>query len=149
MQLSTIAQGPLGLGGVIIRGATEIANFTPAENWRTFSGGPAWLTTAINDRLADEAVDRMAASAIDRLRARYRIRNAECVSALQISRAANAQGRLVALATALAALPQTNAFRISWDYGADDITRADLDAIVPGTLTNAQANALFTSAQAQ
>lgn len=45
------------------------------------------------------------------------------------------------------ALPMGEA-KIRWQCNDMNVTRADLQALVPGTLTNAQANTLFAAAQA-
>lgn len=66
------------------------------------------------------------------------------MSVQQLRLAVFAQGRLTAFDAAIAALPDS-AFKIRWQC-LSHFTRADLDVLVPGTLTLAQANGLFNAA---
>lgn len=143
MQISTKAQGPLGLGGTTIEGDADIANFTPAENWRAHVGGPAWLTTAIADRLLDEAVERELQGMTQRIRNRLRAQaGVPVVPAHAVIRAAESVGVRAQIETWITN-NAANPLAIRLRYGAENITQAELVSASP-----AQGAAIFTAALA-
>lgn len=146
MRTSALAQGPLGLGGEYIIIGNTIYNIESPADYANATGP---LKAFLDARAAREAAENEFRRAQDRLQVRFFAKGAGApmVSVLQMRLAALAHGRLTGLDAAIAALP-ANEFKVRWQEG-DHFTRVDLDFLVPGTLTLAQADALFASAQQQ
>ncbi len=146
MKTSTVAQGPLGLGGEAITIGSTIYNMESADDYTNATGALRTYLDARALAIASEAEAQRQANA-DRARWQAKSAGQPIVSVLQMRLAAFAAGggRLAALDAAIAALPESE-FKVRWQEG-DRFTRAELDFLVPGTLTLAQANNLFTAAQ--
>jgi len=146
MRTSTTAQGPIrGVDGELITIGTTIYHMEAAMDYPNATGE---LRAFLDNRDRDAAADAALIERTEKLRAALRQKNgAPTVSVLQMRLAALAQARLTALDAAIAALPMTE-FKVRWQCMDQTFTRADLGALVPGTLTTAQADALFTAARA-
>lgn len=145
MRTSTLLQGPLGLGGEYFVIGTTIYNMESPADYTNATGA---LRAFLDARTAAAAASTEYQRAQDGERSRFIQRaNAPMVSVLQMRLAALAQGRLTALDNAIASLAQ-NEFKTRWQC-LDSFTRAELDFLVPSTLTPAQANGLFAAAQDQ
>lgn len=144
MKTSTLAEGPLGLGGEYIVIGTTIYNIESDADYAAATGP---LRTYLDARTAAQTAEREAAQYLERVFASIRAKSAPVVSVMQMRLAAHAAGQLAALDAAMAALPAGVA-KIRWQCNDVSVTRADLQALVPGTLSNAQADALFAAARA-
>ncbi len=146
MRTSTLAEGPLGLGGEYIVIGNVIYNMETQSDYTNATG---LLKVFLDEREAASAAELAVNYQINVDKARWLLKSSgqPIVSVLQMRLAALAAGggRLAALDAAINALPESE-FKVRWQQG-DKFSRAELDFLVPGTLTLTQANNLFTVAQ--
>ncbi len=147
MRTSTLAQGPLGLGGEYITIGGTIYNMESAADYTNATGALRAFLDARDAAAAAESAIRSQDEAERRARL-IRSGGAAVVSVEQMRLAAFAAGQLTALDNAIAALPASE-FKIRWQCNSRAFTRAELQFLVPGTMTNLQANQLFAAALQQ
>lgn len=140
MQTSTVAQGPLGLGGPTITVGTTIYNLQAGDDPQSY---PAPLKAELASRALESAVQLEMQAMTDRVRARLRAQNAvPVVSAHAIMRAAQSLGVQAQVETWIAN-NAANHLAIRIKYGAENITQAELVSVSP-----AQGAAIFAAALA-
>lgn len=127
---------------VIFLGGLYYYMDTPAD----YTNATGALHTFLDNRTRNEGVDTELRRREDLERQRLTQKAAPVVSVQQMRLAAFAQGRLALLDSYMAALPDGE-FKIRWQCNDTNFTRADLNTLVPGTLTAGQADGLFNAAR--